>query len=178
VGYRHDRASLLAAAVDVALTDGLAELSFGRIAKRLGIADRTVVYYFPTKTDLVSAVVEQLATDLLAQLAAAFGTERRSRTELLERAWPVITSPAGEPAFRLYVQLAGLAAAGVEPFVTLAAQLLTGWHEWLVPLVDRPRVEQRRADAAALMAEVDGLLLLHLAHGPELSDAAFRRLVR
>ena len=47
---------MLAAAVDVARAEGLSSLSFGRVARQVGTNDRTVVYYFPTKADLIGAV--------------------------------------------------------------------------------------------------------------------------
>lgn len=39
--------TILAAGVTLILDDGLAALTFGRIAKHLGLPDRTVVHYFP-----------------------------------------------------------------------------------------------------------------------------------
>ena len=71
VGYRHQREDLLAAAVEVARADGLGALTFGRVARHVGTNDRTVVYYFPTKADLIGAVLVTLGAqlqDLLAQL--------------------------------------------------------------------------------------------------------------
>ena len=58
MGYRHSRQEILDGALATAMDDGLSQLTFGRVAKRLGINDRTVVYYFPTKDALITEVVE------------------------------------------------------------------------------------------------------------------------
>jgi AcrR family transcriptional regulator len=55
VRRRHDKAQLLAAAVDTALDTGIGGLTFGAVARRAEVPDRTVVYYFPTKPELVAA---------------------------------------------------------------------------------------------------------------------------
>ena len=49
MGYKYDRNEILAAAVEAVADDGLSQLTFGRLAKRIGINDRSIVYYFPTK---------------------------------------------------------------------------------------------------------------------------------
>ena len=60
MGYRHSEAEILQAATEVALEAGMVGLTFGAVGQRLGISDRTVVYYFPTKPDLVMAVAGAL----------------------------------------------------------------------------------------------------------------------
>ena len=40
--------------IDAVLDEGLSRLTFGRLAKRIGINDRSIVYYFPTKADLIA----------------------------------------------------------------------------------------------------------------------------
>ena len=50
--------------------DGLSNLTFGRLAKRLGMADRTIVYYFPTKADLIAGFPTE--TDALFQQTLDF----------------------------------------------------------------------------------------------------------
>ena len=50
VGYRHRREDILAGAVEAVLDEGISQLTFGRLATRLDINDRTIVSYFPTRT--------------------------------------------------------------------------------------------------------------------------------
>lgn len=172
VGYRHQREDMLAAAVDVARRDGLAALSFGRVAKELGTNDRTVVYYFPTKAELVGAVLVTLGADLQTLLAEAFGDKPQSRRALGRRAWPALSHPDADPTFRLFFEVIGLAAVGTKPFDDLVPVLMDQWVAWLDPRLDIADPVQRRAEALALLAQIDGLLLLRIAAGPTRAQAA------
>lgn len=172
MGTKHDEAQFLAAAVDVALEDGLGALTFGRLAQRLGVADRTVVYYFPTKAALLERVLGVLGERLLGQLGEAFGDEPRSAGELLSAAWPLLTSPDADRTFALWFQLAGAAAAGEEPHRSLADAMIAGWIAWLTERVTPEPGTDARQRALALLAGLDGALLLrHLGH-PEAADTA------
>ncbi len=172
VGYRHQRDDMLAAAVTVAHRDGLAALTYGRVAKELGTNDRTVVYYFPTKTELVAAVTAELGGQLQALLAEAFGDKPLSRRALGRRAWPALSHPDAEPIFRLFFEVIGLAAVGTKPFDDLVPVLMEQWLAWLDPRLDIADPVRRRAEALALLAQIDGLLLLRITAGPSRAQAA------
>ena len=75
MGYKHTKTEILDGAVAEAFDDGLSRLTFGRLARRLGISDRVVVYYFPTKNDLISEVILALGTRLQQTLADASSSE-------------------------------------------------------------------------------------------------------
>ena len=47
MGYRHTKEEILEGALSVAFDHGLSRLTYGRVARHLGISDRVVVYYFP-----------------------------------------------------------------------------------------------------------------------------------
>ena len=71
MGHRHTKEEILSGAVDAAFADGLSQLTYGRVAKRLGINDRTVVYYFPSKDDILLSFVEdelQTLTDRMKEI--------------------------------------------------------------------------------------------------------------
>jgi AcrR family transcriptional regulator len=174
MGYRHSTEEILDAAVAVALESGLAALTFRRVGERLRISDRTVVYYFPTKLDLVNAVADALVTDLLQLLEEAFGSERLSQKDLLDRAWPVLTTSSANRVFALYFEIIGLASSGQEPYDALAAGLVAGWVDWLEPRMLGRTIETRRRRALATIAQIDGLLLVRHVLGPASGDAAAR----
>jgi len=71
VGPRHSKAEILDGALAAALEDGLSQLTFGRLAKRLGMSDRTIVYYFPSKEDLVGEVILAMGAQPLDELSAS-----------------------------------------------------------------------------------------------------------
>ena len=116
MGYRHSADEILDEAVEVAVANGLAELTFAKVAAGLGISDRMVVYYFPTKLDLVAGVATRLGAELQQLLAKAFGDERRSPDDLLALAWPVLASRRGDRVFALFFEMIGFASAGQEPY--------------------------------------------------------------
>lgn len=176
MGYRHQREDLLDAAVELALSDGLSSLTFGRLARHLGTNDRTVVYYFPTKHELVTEVALVLGAQLQDLLEEAFGPDRLSAADLVERAWPVLASTTADPVFAVFLELVGLAAAGHEPYADLAPLLVNGWVDWLAPRVDPSAPRSARREAHAIVAQVHGLLILRHISGARAANSAARHL--
>ncbi|HSL58363.1 MAG TPA: TetR/AcrR family transcriptional regulator [Acidimicrobiales bacterium] len=175
MGPRHTREEILEGAVAVAFDDGLSQLTFGRVAKRLGISDRIVVYYFPSKADLVTQVMTAVGLRLQGVLGAAFAEPAADHRALGAAAWPVLARPEVDPVFALFFEANGLAAAGREPYRTLVAALVEAWVEWVAAFLDGPPA-QRRAEAEAAVALLDGVLLLRQLGGPEAADRAAARL--
>jgi AcrR family transcriptional regulator len=66
---RHE--AILAAAGDAAAAGGMAAVQIAPVAERAGIAAGTVYRYFPSKTELVAALVAELAEREIGALAAA-----------------------------------------------------------------------------------------------------------
>ena len=178
MGYRHSRDDLLAAATAVALEVGLGELSFGKVGQHLGISDRTVVYYVPTKPDLVMAVASALGVELVQVLADAFGEERRTGKELLDRAWPVLTTDSADRVFAIYFEIIGLASAGQAPYGDVAAAMVDGWVQWLAARTAGSSAAVRHRRALSLVAVVDGLLLLRRTLGAQAAEQARREIAK
>lgn len=176
VGYRHSADEILAAARAVALESGMAGMTFKSVGAELGISDRTVVYYFPTKNDLITAVMAALGADLQALLETAFGTDPADVGELVRRAWPALSSGEADRVFALFFEVIGLASAGQEPYTALAPAIIDAWADWLAPRLRGSTPAVRRRRALAVMAQIDGLLLLRQMAGPDVADAAAREL--
>ncbi len=176
MGYRHSRVDILGAATAVALEHGMAALTFGKVGERLGISDRTVVYYFPTKPTLVLAVAEALGAHLMELLDRAFGSQPRSQQELLRRAWPALTTGDADRVFALYFEMVGLASARQSPYDEIAAAMAAGWVEWLTPRTLGSSADIRRRRALATVAQIEGLLLVRQVLGAEAADVAAREL--
>ncbi len=175
MGHKHTKDEILAGAIDTAFRDGLSQLTFGRVASNLGINDRTVVYYFPTKDDLVSEVLLAMGTQLQATLEPAFASRVSDHLEMLRVAWPVLATVEAEPVFALFFEANGLAVAGREPYATLVGGLVATWIDWAAELIDGDE-DHRRAEAGTVIALIDGLLLLRLLAGADAADRAAGRL--
>jgi AcrR family transcriptional regulator len=175
MGQKHSKEEILAGAVGAALAEGLSNLTFGRLAKRLGMADRTIVYYFPTKADLIAEVVIALGIRLQETLTGAFSKPATDHLGLARAAWPVLARDEADPIFALFFEANGLAAAGQQPYDSLAPQIIESWIEWMAGFLAGTPGE-RRSEAEAALALVDGLLLLRQLAGPAAADRAASRL--
>ena len=175
MGHKHTKAEILDGALAAAFDDGLSQLTFGRLAKRLGISDRIVVYYFPTKDDLISEVVMALGLALQETLANAFVEPAEDHLELVAATWPALANADVDRIFALFFEANGLAAIGREPYCNLVPALVEAWIAWAADFVEGTP-EQRRIEAETAIAIIDGLLLLRQLAGPEAADRAANRL--
>jgi hypothetical protein len=78
------------------------------------VSDRIVVYYFPTKDDVIGEALDALGARLQQTLAPGFA----------RAAWPFLASEAADPVFALFFEAGGLAATGREPYRTLVPPLI------------------------------------------------------
>lgn len=175
MGYRHTKQAILDGALAVAFDDGLSRLTFGRVAKRLDISDRIVVYYFPSKDDLVGEVLVAIGTRLQQTLEPAFASPAGDHLELVRAAWPIVARADADAVFALFFEANGLAAAGREPYRVLVPQLVDAWITWAAEFF-QGTASQRRAEAETAIALLDGLLLLRQLAGPAAAARAAKRM--
>lgn len=173
MGPKHSKDEILGEALRAALDDGLTQLTFGRVAARSGISDRMVVYYFPSKDDLVREVVVSMGLQLQQALAQVLPQKAQDHVALVAAAWPVLARTDVDPVFALFFEAAGLAASGQEPYRSLMPELMSAWIEWASTFLVG-RADRRRAAAEAAIAVLDGLLLLRHLAGPAAANRAAR----
>jgi AcrR family transcriptional regulator len=176
MGHKHSKADILDGALATAFDAGLSQLTFGRVATHLGISDRTVVYYFPAKDNLIEEVLTAMGAVLQATLAPAFAEPANDHLALARTAWPVLAREDADRVFALFFEAAGLAAAGREPFAALAPRLVEAWVEWAATLITGSAA-RRRNEAEAAVALLDGLLMYRQLAGATKADRAARRLL-
>lgn len=175
MGHKHTKEEILEGALAAALDDGLSQLTFGRLAKRLGISDRIVVYYFPTKNDLISEVIMAMGLQLQEELAAAFTSAAPDHRQLVATAWPILATDEIDRIFALFFEANGLAAVGRQPYAELVPALVAAWIDWVSAHLEGDP-EFRRAEAETAIAVIDGLLLVRLLAGPDSAERAARNL--
>lgn len=175
MGHKHTKEEILDGALKAARDDGLSLLTFGRLAKRLGISDRVIVYYFPTKDDLISEVIIAMGVELQQTLGEAFTEPAADHIGLLQKAWPVLAVDAADPVFALFFEANGLAAAGRDPYRSLVPGLIEMWISWAAEFIDGTP-KRRRVESETAIAVLDGLLLLRQLAGPDAANRAARRL--
>lgn len=173
MGSRHDRDALLEAGVELVLEEGIAALTFGRLAKRLDISDRMVVYYFAKKDVLITEVATVMGSRLQLVLEEAFD-EKASARDMLRLAWPLLASSRVDPLMAVYFEVVGLATTKKEPFVALASNLVEGWVTWLAGRLPDGTTAERRRVAHSIIATIDGLLMVRQVCGARAANDAAR----
>ncbi len=137
-GRRSTRQRILDAATDLFGRRGVEAVSLDVIAAEVGVAKQTLLYWFPSKDDLVQTVLTEAAAELAVVIDAAVRAAPDSPLERIEAVVRAVFRPAvRRPALLGLVREVGrLAPAQAERL-----------HGALAPLVDRA--------VAYLAAEMD-----------------------
>ena len=104
-------------------------------------------------------------------LEPAFTSPAKGHLELVQAAWPIMARAEADPIFALFLEASGLAASGREPYRTLVPQLVEVWITWTAEYLHGTST-QRRTEAEASVAILDGLLLLRQMAGSDAADRA------
>lgn len=127
------RAAILEASVDLFGSRGFAATSLDDIAGRVGVAKQTLLYWFPSKDELLDAVLEQTALELATVIEAAVRAapdDPLARIEAVVKAVfrPAVRRPALLGLVREVSRLSPAHAEGltrqVQPFVRRAIDYL------------------------------------------------------
>lgn len=175
-GRPEQREAFLVGAVEYVLQHGAGGMSLRPLAAALGTSDRMLLYYFGSRERLLGSILDRVGDGLIAALSDAVPPGRSEPEVLLRSVWSVARDPSGEPALRLYVEILGQAAARVAPFPAVADRVAHRWLDWVRDRLDVPG-DERDDTAAAVLATLDGLILLRLAVGTGVADRAARRLL-
>jgi AcrR family transcriptional regulator len=168
------RERLLAAAVDHALSAGIADLSLRQLAAAIGTSHRMLIYHFGSREGLLVAVTQAVEEQQRAALlASGVATTQDARLS-----WRRLSDPRLWPQERLFFELysyALLGRPGTEGFLDGIVE------SWVAPVADalvKAGADERvaRADARLGVAVVRGLLLDLLATGDRAGvDEAYER---
>lgn len=164
----HARARVLDAAAAVLAEHGAAALTLDAVATRARVSKGGLVYHFPAKEALLTALVERAVAAVDDALAAATADPAPGA---FARAWLDVTVPA-DPGPAPGDALVAALAAAVAADPRLAAPLRDAYRRW------QDRLEHDGLDPAAATAvrlAVDGWWLAALLGLPPLEADVHRR---
>lgn len=167
------RDRVLARLADHLLATGLSRASLRELARAGGVSDRMLLYYFADKAEVLAAACAQVSANSAGRIAAAFppGT-RLSAPALTREAVRLTTSAEMRPFMRLWVEIVAAAARREEPFPAVAATILDGFLGWIrLHLAEDPGADPE-AQAAIILATIDGLALIDVCRGDGLVERA------
>lgn len=154
------RDTLLDSLASHVLAHGLAASSLRKLAAAAGTSDRMLLYYFPDKGALMAAVFERIGARLLGELMARGGTEPLPLDPLRRRLVALLGADHLWPYMQLWFEIAARAARG-DPFaLMIGSRMGEGFLMWGAAQLDCDDETERAAQAAQLLAAVDGAMLL------------------
>ena len=161
-GQVQRRSALLDAMADHLLKHGLAGSPLRALAAAAGTSDRMLLYYFADRDELLTALLEHVATRLVQLLDDGRTSNQQSYENLLAELWSSARQPVFQPFMLLFLELAAAAGRGEEPHRMAATRIAHGFIAWIEQrLIDSD--DNRNSRAALLLATLDGLFLLHSA---------------
>jgi AcrR family transcriptional regulator len=154
------RAQLLSAIVAYVCKHGVAGLSLRPLARAVDSSPRVLLYYFGTKEDLVTEVLDAAASrqrDFFSRLR----TERYDCIDACREIWKIMSAPAAEPVFRLFFEVYGLALQDRKRFARFLKRVVEPWLQFIAaPLLESGWQEREaRAYATMVIAGFRGFLL-------------------
>ncbi|MBI2734998.1 MAG: TetR/AcrR family transcriptional regulator [Rhodospirillales bacterium] len=155
------RERLLLAAIGLIRRGGLAGLTQPRLAKAAGISQSHLTYYFPTRRDLLTAVLDRTATDQLAGVEHAMRGAASSPTKLAKA-----MGAAFEKAENSRVLISFALAASEDPEARAIFERLTrGIRGEVATAANRIGIDDDAKTVALVHALGVGLSVLNLALG-------------
>ncbi|MEB2283199.1 MAG: hypothetical protein B6D46_05510 [Polyangiaceae bacterium UTPRO1] len=154
--------AILDAATSLLIEEGYARLSTRKIAARAGIRPGHLQYYYPTKLDVVRALLERYLAraSLASEREVAADTDARDRVDLFLDA--ALRDQRRSDRARFFWELWALAARDTEIADAMQGFYRSYWRRLVgdllatAPALGRPRAERR---AALLIALLEGLTL-------------------
>lgn len=154
------RAAIIDTLADHMLEHGLAASSLRALAKAAGTSDRMLLYYFADKTDLVQAALARIAERIVGFMEAQGPREPRDVETVRQEVAAVVLSPDLWPYMRIWLELATLSAHGDPLYRTVGEAIGRDFWAWGAAQIDAPDEASRSAQAARLLASIEGLVLL------------------
>jgi AcrR family transcriptional regulator len=154
------RIQILEQLADQVLATGLNATSLRPLAAAVGTSDRMLLYYFPDKATLITAILGCIVERLQAMLNERVPAGRRlDAPDMVRTLWRLLREPQLHPYMQIWLELAGFASRGEEPHRTIGASIASAFLVWIAA---RLTVTGREADeqATTILTQIEGMLLL------------------
>jgi len=160
------------------LAHGLAAASLRPLARSAGTSDRMLIYHFGSKGRLLDALLLRLAHDLERALTLALPTGRaRSCQALVAEVLALLRSAPLRPYMRVWLEIAAAAAQGQRAQRATGRRILGLFLPWIAARLPA-RVRARQRTAAALLAVIEGAILLDAVGMSDAADMAVAETAR
>ncbi len=145
------------------LETGLAQTSLRQLAQAAGVSDRMLLYYFKDKTEVLACVLVHIATQMAHHLDTALpGDAVLTPHELFTKTADLTLGKKFRPYMRLWVEAIAAAGRGEPLYTQLANEIAKGFLAWIEARLATRDKAKRKAEAAMILAMVDGLAILAL----------------
>ncbi|MFN3212711.1 MAG: TetR/AcrR family transcriptional regulator [Henriciella sp.] len=154
------RSELIDKLADHVLAEGLLHASLRPLAKAVGTSDRMLLYYFKDKDELIEAVLDRIAARITAILGQSTAPEPLPLDVLAPMLVENMKSELFWPYLRLWLEVAALSAGGDPLYKTCGERIGRGFVAWGKQQLAAPNEAARERDAAKLLVQVEGSVLL------------------
>ena len=160
IAARDKRSDLIDKLADHVLAEGLLHASLRPLAKAVGTSDRMLLYYFKDKDELIEAVLDRIAARITSILEQSTAPEPLPLEVLAPMLVENMKSDLFWPYLRLWLEVAALSAGGDPLYKTCGERIGRGFVAWGKQQLAAPDEATRDRDAAKLLVQVEGSVLL------------------
>ena len=168
------RSALIDKLADHVLAEGLLHASLRPLAKAVGTSDRMLLYYFKDKDELIEAVLDRITARITLILEQSKAPEPLPLDILAPLLVESMKSDLFWPYLRLWLEIAALAAGGDPLYKTCGERIGRGFVTWGASQLAASDEASRQRDAAKLLIQVEGSVLLRSLGLSDVVDDAFR----
>lgn len=156
------RQDLLDRLTDHVLDNGIGDTGLRTLGKAIGTSDRMLLYYFPDKAALMTALMQNVAARLTAELTVMEAAPPQPFAVLARELAALAMGESFWPYMRFWLQTAALAAGGDPVCRSVGEAIGRGFLVWIAGRIDGDLAERDR-EAALLLQLVEGSILLNAA---------------
>ena len=154
------RSDILERLADHVLAEGLSASSLRALAKAANTSDRMLLYYFKDKDEIITATLGVIGDRLESILTQRTSSRPLPLEQLKPRLLKIVQDDALWPYMRMWLEISAFAAQGDAFYRSVGRHLGEQFLDWGARQLESGTPRNRKADAAALLLTIEGVLLL------------------